>query len=76
MVNNASAPFTYIDMGNFSFTTHLNETLLFSIQLADDLVGQDHFYVKARGYCMRGNIPSSLLTPPDKSLTWVTSTGS
>jgi hypothetical protein len=49
-------------------------TVEFDLQLAQHLFGltQRYFYVESNGYCLRGAIPSSFMTPPDKSLTWVT----
>ncbi|MDR2033268.1 MAG: hypothetical protein LBP89_01365 [Helicobacteraceae bacterium] len=48
-------------------------TVEFDLQLGQHLFGltQRYFYVESNGYCLRGAIPGSFMTPPEKSLTWV-----
>jgi hypothetical protein len=46
----------------------------FDLQLAQFLFGlpKKYFYVETNGYCLRGEIPSSFMSPPNKQLVWVT----
>lgn len=67
---------TYTNMGQYSYTaTKANATVIFEMQLAHHLFGvadKKNFYVLSNGYCMRGEIPSSIMSPPSKKLVWVT----
>lgn len=69
------AQIVYTNMGQYSFeATSKNTTVLFELQMGQFLFGDStkkHFYIESNGYCMRGNIPSSVMTPPDKKLVWV-----
>lgn len=68
------ATIIYTDMGRYKFKTKENVMIEFDLQLGQHLFGQEkkYFYAKSNGYCMRGKIPSSVMTPPDKILEWVT----
>lgn len=70
------ATITYTNLGQYGFeaTNKNNTNVIFEMQMAQHLFGKEkkHFYILSNDYCMRGNIPASVMTPPDKTLTWVT----
>jgi hypothetical protein len=64
----------FADLGRYRFTTQSGVLIDFSVSLRQHLFGtvNKYFYVMSNNYCLRGNIPSSFMTPPEKTLTWVT----
>ena len=75
-LNNVPADPQYTNLGRYQFVTHEAVTISFELQMAHVLFGladRRHFYIRSNDYCLRGNIPGSAMTPPDKSLTWVSS---
>ncbi|MGE4294324.1 MAG: hypothetical protein AB7E49_01325 [Campylobacterales bacterium] len=70
---------SYVNLGRYNFTATSagGVTVEFDLQMATALFGltdKKYFYIRSNGYCMRGQIPTSQLTPPSKSLVWVSST--
>jgi len=65
---------TYIVLGEYVYKLPNGRNLDFELQLASVLAGKHkYFYVKYGEDCFRGNIPSSIASPPDKTLTPVVS---
>jgi hypothetical protein len=66
----------YANLGRFTANLPSDPPLVieFDLQLATFLFGltKKYFYIETNDYCLRGNIPSSFMSPPDKKLTWVT----
>jgi hypothetical protein len=62
----------YLDLGEFRYTANDGKVLRFDMQMLMALVGLSNnkfFYVKFRNDCYRGNLPTSPLMPPNKTLT-------
>jgi len=60
----------YISLGRYTYYANDGYVLKFDMQMVQALLGKyPYFYVKARGDCFRGNIPTSPLMAPDKKLT-------
>ncbi|MDR2906175.1 MAG: hypothetical protein LBU73_09500 [Helicobacteraceae bacterium] len=68
---------THTDFGKYLVRLKLDNgraiLVEFELQLSQHLFGQNkkYFYVETNGYCLRGEIPSSVMSPPNKSLIWV-----
>ncbi|MDR2153132.1 MAG: hypothetical protein LBO72_09945 [Helicobacteraceae bacterium] len=73
-VTNKPAQISYVNMGRYHAVLPDSQiTVEFDLQLAQFLFGlqKKYFYVETNGYCLRGEIPSSVMSPPSKKLTWV-----
>jgi len=69
---NVTATNLYRSLGTYSYTTSTGFTLRFDMQVLQTLIGvsgNTYFYIKARGDCYRGVLPTSILMPADKTLT-------
>ncbi|MDR1451502.1 MAG: hypothetical protein LBI57_04110 [Helicobacteraceae bacterium] len=74
-VTNKPAQISYVNMGRYNITLRSPPVEVeFDLQLAQFLFGlpKRYFYVDTNGYCLRGEIPSSIMSPPNKQLVWVT----
>lgn len=74
-VTNKPAQISYTNMGRYYITLKDPPIRVeFDLQLAQFLFGlpKKYFYVETNGYCLRGEIPSSFMSPPNKQLVWVT----
>jgi len=61
---------SYIILGEFTYKLPNGRLLDFEMQIRQELAGKfPYFYVKYGEDCFRGNIPSSPISPPDKTLT-------
>lgn len=71
------ATVSFVDFGQYSFTALNGAVVNFDLQMAQHLFGlaegKRNFYVYSNDMCVRGQIPTSVFSPPSKSLTWVTS---
>ena len=68
------ATMSFVDFGQYLYTAKNGAVVNFDVQMAQHLFGitdSRYFYVQSNGLCMRGEIPSSFMTPPNKSLVWV-----
>lgn len=69
---NVAATNSYVSLGTYTYTTSTGFVLRFDMQMLQTLVGvtdNTYFYIKARDDCYRGVLPTSILMPPDKTLT-------
>jgi len=66
----------YLSLGSYSYDVG-DYKVIFSLQMLKSLIGLSSnttFYVKVRGNCFRGSLPSTIFMPPSKTLTPVFST--
>ena len=65
-----------VSLGTYKANTSTTVEISFQLDLATKMFGQssprNHFYIEWNSQCFRGNIPSAIYSPPDKTLTWVT----
>lgn len=67
-----------VALGTYLFTTVTGKVLSYQVDLAQELFGTHkikHFYVKTNGYCLRSEIPTSFMSPPNKKVVWVSRAG-